>query len=116
MRSTLSPAFTSSKIKYMFSLMSQSGEQFVNHYINQNEKVITVEMRDIITKFANDVIANIVFGYECDSVKDPNNEFYVMGKELTNFFSVRTFVVFMGNVAAPKLFKVSILSTQICRF
>jgi cytochrome P450 family 9 len=32
MRGTLSPAFTSSKMKYMFSLISQSGEQFVNHF------------------------------------------------------------------------------------
>ncbi|XP_044272842.1 cytochrome P450 9e2-like [Tribolium madens] len=103
MRSSLSPAFTSSKMKYMFSLMSQTAEEFINHFLNQKEQVITVEMKEITTKFANDIIANIVFGYECNSLKDPNNEFYVMGADLTNFRSLRFMLVFVGNVIAPKL-------------
>ncbi|RZC37545.1 p450 domain containing protein, partial [Asbolus verrucosus] len=46
MRSTLSAAFTSSKMKFMFSLISQSGEQFVKHFLKQNQDIITVEMKD----------------------------------------------------------------------
>ena len=112
MRSTLSPTFTSSKMKYMFSLMSQNGEHFVKHFLQKNEDVIEVEMRDIASRFANDVIANTVFGFECDSLKETNNEFYTMGKLATDFTNLRTVLVFMGNVLLPKILKVrSILSS-----
>ena len=107
MRSTLSPSFTSSKMKYMFSLMSQNAEQFVNYFLQNDKEVIEVEMRDVITKFANDVIANTVFGFECDSLKEPNNEFYAMGKSATDFTNIRTILVFMGYILVPKVLKVS---------
>ncbi|EFA09275.1 cytochrome P450 9e2 [Tribolium castaneum] len=119
MRSTLSPVFTSSKMKYMFQLMSQTGERFINHFLNQKEEVVTVEMKEITTKFANDVIGNIVFGYECDSVKDPKNEFYVMGADLTNFRSLRFLLVFSANMIVPKLlalFKIPLFPKKVSDF
>ncbi|XP_063916423.1 cytochrome P450 9e2-like [Zophobas morio] len=105
MRSTLSPSFTSNKMKYMFSLMSQNGEQFVNHFLQKNEDVIEVEMKDVTSRFANDVIASTVFGFECDSLKETHNEFYTLGKVATDFTNLRTVLVFMGNIVLPKLLK-----------
>ncbi|XP_063916746.1 cytochrome P450 9e2-like [Zophobas morio] len=105
MRSTLSPTFTSSKMKHMFSLMSQNGEQFAKYFLQKNEDVIEVEMKDLAARFANDVIANTVFGFESDSLKEPNNEFYTMGKFAADFTSIRKILVFMGYILLPKLFK-----------
>ncbi|RZC42249.1 p450 domain containing protein, partial [Asbolus verrucosus] len=96
MRSTLSPVFTSNKMKYMFSLISQSGEQFAEHFLKQNKEIITVEMKDTFTRFTNDVIANTAFGIKCDSLGERNNEFYLMGKEATDF---------TGYFIIPQLFK-----------
>ncbi|XP_063916959.1 cytochrome P450 9e2-like isoform X2 [Zophobas morio] len=119
MRSTLSPSFTSSKMKYMFSLMSKSGEQFVQHFLKQNENVISVEMKDVLSRFANDIIGNTVFGFECDSLKEPNNEFFVMGKEASDFTSLRKIFVFIGYVVIPKLitfFKISLFSDKMIKY
>ncbi|XP_063917833.1 cytochrome P450 9e2-like [Zophobas morio] len=119
MRATLSPAFTSSKMKYMFSLISQSGEQFVNYFLKKNEDVITVEMKDIFTRFANDVIANTAFGVECDSLVDQKNEFFLMGKEATDFSSVWKNFKFFLYFLAPKLselFKVKFFSEEVSNF
>ncbi|KAJ3624850.1 hypothetical protein MTP99_018441 [Tenebrio molitor] len=119
MRSTLSPSFTSSKVKYLFSIISQNGEQFVKHFQEQDKGVVTVEMRDVITKFTNDVIANSVFGFDCNSLKEPNNEFYVRGKEATDFKSFRKIFVFMGSILIPqliKLFKISFFSEKMITF
>ncbi|EFA09240.1 cytochrome P450 9e2 [Tribolium castaneum] len=85
MRSTLSPAFTSSKMKYMFSLISESAEQFAQYFANQDQDLITIEMKDIFTRFTNDVIANTAFGVKIDSLEERNNEFYLMGIEATDF-------------------------------
>ncbi|KAJ3645265.1 hypothetical protein Zmor_022934 [Zophobas morio] len=119
MRATLSPAFTSSKMKYMFSLISQSGEQFVNYFLKKNEDVITVEMKDVFTRFANDVIANTAFGVECDSLVDRQNEFYVMGKEATDFSSFWTnlkFILYFLTPTLSDLFKVRFFSEEVNKF
>ncbi|KAJ3645281.1 hypothetical protein Zmor_022947 [Zophobas morio] len=105
MRATLSPAFTSSKIKYMFTLISQTGEQFVKYFLTQNENLTTFEMEDIFTRVTNDVIANIAFGVECDSLVDRKNEFYMMGKEATNFSGLWKTFKFFGYMLIPKVFK-----------
>lgn len=95
MRSTLTPAFTSSKMKTMFVLVKKCGEQLTNHLdsvIKQQveEKhpdgdVLTLELRSFIRRFTNDVIATTAFGIEIDSLKEPDNQFYEMGNILSNF-------------------------------
>ncbi|RZC39210.1 uncharacterized protein BDFB_009483, partial [Asbolus verrucosus] len=119
MRATLSPAFTGSKMKYMFPLISQSGERFVDHFLKKNEDIVTVEMKDTFTRFTNDVIANTAFGVECDSLEDRNNEFYLMGKEVTDFSGFWKKLKFVGYFLMPKvykLFKVKLFSSEVADF
>ncbi|KAJ3645735.1 hypothetical protein Zmor_023371 [Zophobas morio] len=119
MRCTLSPSFTSRKMKYMFSLMSLNANQFVNYFLQKDKVVIEVEMKDVISRFTNDVIASTVFGFECDSLKEPNNEFYTMGRATTDFTNLPTILVFMGYFLAPKLlkfFKITMFSDKINRY
>ncbi|XP_077284623.1 cytochrome P450 9e2-like [Arctopsyche grandis] len=92
MRATLSPAFTSSKMRAMFSLVIECAEQLSNFYVEKmNEKehkergLIELEMKDTFTRNGNDVIASTAFGLKVDSLKDDMNEFYRMGKEATDF-------------------------------
>lgn len=93
-------------MKYIFYLISQCGENFANYYLKQDEDLISLEMKDTMTKFANDVIANTAFGFNCDSLEDPENEFYLMGQAATDFTSMRMRLVFMFTVFAPKLLAV----------
>lgn len=94
MRTTLSPAFTSSKMRNMYTLITDSAEQFVDHFMKKASQSpegapLTVELKDILTRFANDVIATTAFGIQCDSLGQPENEFYMMGKEATAFTGFR---------------------------
>ncbi|XP_063915542.1 cytochrome P450 9e2-like isoform X1 [Zophobas morio] len=119
MRTTLSPAFTSSKMKYMFTLISQSGEQFVKYFLKKDEDLITVEMKDTFTRFTNDVIANTAFGVECDSLGERKNEFYMMGKDATDFSGFWKSMKFFGYFLIPsifKFFKVTLFSKQVADF
>ena len=50
--------------------------------------ILAVEMKDLFTRYTNDVIAMAAFGIECDSLSNPKNEFYVMGRDVTNFGGV----------------------------
>ena len=93
----------------MFTLISQSGEQFVKYFLQNDENLITVEMRDVFTRFTSDAIANTAFGVECDSLRDRENEFYLMGKEATNFTGVWKNLRIFGYLLMPKLYKVNSL-------
>ncbi|XP_069676200.1 cytochrome P450 9e2-like [Periplaneta americana] len=105
MRSTLSPAFTSSKMKNMFVLMSECCQQLVNFldqcyqkphakdsFIKKEGDILVLELKDFYTRYATDVIATTAFGIGVDSLKQPRNEFFMMGQSATNFGPVKMFL------------------------
>ncbi|CAG2065369.1 unnamed protein product, partial [Timema podura] len=61
-------------------------------------------MKDLFTRYTNDVIATAAFGIQCDSFKDKSNQFYEMGKEVTDFSGIRT-LIFLGYTFCSKLMK-----------
>jgi cytochrome P450 family 9 len=67
-------------------------------------------MKDFFTRYTNDVIATSAFGISCDSLNNPRNEFYEMGKDVTNFGGIRA-LIFFGYMFSPKLMKVRTLYT-----
>ncbi|XP_051157445.1 uncharacterized protein LOC127279250 [Leptopilina boulardi] len=84
-RNTLSPAFTATKMKFMFELIEKCAENFVQYYLNNPEETNLIESKDAFTRYTNDVIATAAFGISVDSLKDRNNEFYQRGKDATSF-------------------------------
>jgi len=117
MRAYLSPSFTSSKMRTMFTLMEQCTKQFIDYFKNQ-PGTASVELKDAFTRFTNDVIGTTAFGVTCDSLKDKNNQFYLMGKDVTNFSGLRT-LKFFGHTFSPLLMKllgVKIISNENATF
>lgn len=102
-RPIMSPAFTSSKMKIIFDQMEANARQFCYYFLKQNTEVIDVELKDIFTRYTNDMIACTAFGLEIDSLKHQNNEFYAMGKSFANF----------EKSAALKFFLYGILTTPM---
>nr|XP_023021162.1 cytochrome P450 9e2-like [Leptinotarsa decemlineata]XP_023021163.1 cytochrome P450 9e2-like [Leptinotarsa decemlineata]XP_023021164.1 cytochrome P450 9e2-like [Leptinotarsa decemlineata] len=105
MRPILSPSFTSSKMRTTFVLISKCTEDFVNHFLKKDEKCIEIEMKDAFTRFTNDVIATSAFGVEVNSLKEPDNEFYSMGKKLTDVKNSGILFKYIGYPLVPKLIK-----------
>ncbi|KAJ8953899.1 hypothetical protein NQ318_019139 [Aromia moschata] len=103
MRAILSPSFTTSKMKAMFVLMAECAENFVQYFLEKDEDIIDVEMKNVCTRFSNDVIATTAFGIKVDSIREPNNEFYLMGKEATNFAGFFTNLKILVYFFVPKL-------------
>ncbi|XP_011702129.1 PREDICTED: cytochrome P450 9e2-like [Wasmannia auropunctata] len=85
MRVLLSPAFTASKMKTMFQLISDCAVNFSEYLMNVPLDKRVMEMRDIFSRYANDVIATCAFGINVDSMRNPENDFYIFGKKATNF-------------------------------
>ncbi|XP_017769457.1 PREDICTED: cytochrome P450 9e2-like [Nicrophorus vespilloides] len=104
MRGTLSPAFTASKMRFMFSLINECAENLASHYLKKNEELIEIEMRDTYTRVSNDVIASCAFGIKCDSLNDPNNVFYVRASKAFDYSGIRQSVFILYH-SVPKLMK-----------
>uniref|UniRef100_A0A2A4JJD6 unspecific monooxygenase n=1 Tax=Heliothis virescens TaxID=7102 RepID=A0A2A4JJD6_HELVI len=108
MRSTLSPAFTSSKMKSMVPFMMEVSEQMINFLKKEIKEsggnYADVECKDLMTRYANDVIASCAFGLKMDSHNDRDNQFYVIGTETANF-DFRKVLVTFGYACFPTLMK-----------
>ncbi|XP_046959650.1 uncharacterized protein LOC124529785 [Vanessa cardui] len=117
MRSTLSPAFTSSKIKLMVPFMEEVGEQMIRTLkkkINEEEGYIEVDCKDLTSRFATDVIASCAFGLKVDSQTEKKNMFYEMGKSASTF-KFRQMLLFFTLSACPflvKIFKITLFSNE----
>ncbi|PNF38478.1 Cytochrome P450 9e2 [Cryptotermes secundus] len=119
MRSTLSPAFTSSKMKILFTVVSETGQQLTTHLENcyrqqqatakhesmsEPSDVLSLELKELFTKYTNDVIATAAFGIQCNTLENPDNEFYKMGKEFNNISLLRI-IIFIAYSYIPKVMK-----------
>lgn len=91
LRAAMSPAFTGSRIKQMFELIDECADDVVKHFTSKsdNGEMINVEMRDIALRYLTDVIASCVFGLKTNSLAEPENEFFMNGKALLNFTSIK---------------------------
>lgn len=104
-RAVVSPTFTSSKIKSMFPLMLNCAEDFAKYLAKLPEKEREMELKAMVSKYTNDVIASCAFGINVDSKKDPNNLFYVHGRNSVNFNSSKMAMKFMLYRNMPRLAK-----------
>lgn len=106
MRSTLSPAFTSSKMRQMFELVNDCSDEMTNFF----EKITTpadlvLDMKNTFSKLTNDVIATCAFGIKVNSFKNPENEFFLQGKRVLNPSKWRLLLVAMAFQISPKLIR-----------
>ncbi|XP_044272375.1 cytochrome P450 9e2-like [Tribolium madens] len=119
MRSTLSPVFTSSKLKYMFSLISERGEQFAQNLLKENKDVITLDIKNSFTRYTNDVMASTMFGIQCDSLEEPKNEFYSLAQKSQDFSGFWKNVKLLGYFLFPEFCKsleISFYSKEVNSF
>lgn len=133
MRATLSPAFTGSKMRQMFELVSDCANDVVHTFLAKAKanNVIDIEMKDFFSRYTNDVIASCAFGLKVNSFMNPENEFYVNGRKMMNFtgFSMmlrmflliklpwigRLFKLEFSEMSTAKLFKSIILDAMNMR-
>lgn len=87
LRLKLAPAFTTGKMKVIFSMMVQCGEQLEEFLKIPASTGETIDVKDISARFTTDFISICGYGIESNSLKNPNSEFLRHGLE---FFRPRT--------------------------
>lgn len=105
MRATVSPAFTSSKMRLMCSLVNECAEQFCEELKKELGTVAKeYDLTKLFSCFANDAIATSSFGVQLNSMVDKDNEFYKFGEVLSKFNIIQG-VKFLGFQSVPWLMK-----------
>ncbi|KAJ8664880.1 hypothetical protein QAD02_006542 [Eretmocerus hayati] len=103
-RNLLSPAFTSSKMKTMYELIVACAQNLTDYMSREAEDPKNIiDARDVFSRFTADVIASCAYGINVDSLKEPNNEFYIMAKKGSNFDGLTLLKIFLAR-ASPALF------------
>lgn len=83
LRNKLSPTFTSGKMRMMFPTMMNVVNRFHEHLAEQaKDGKVDVELKELLAQFTTDIIGNTAFGIECNTIKEPNNEFRKQGKRV----------------------------------
>ncbi|XP_012347837.2 cytochrome P450 9e2 [Apis florea] len=118
-RSLLSPTFTSSKIKIMFLRMSECAKRFVHHLTKLPENEREMEMKELLTRYTNDVIASYVYGVNVDSMEEPSNVFYMYGKVGATLIGLKKNLKLIVHKNMPwlaKLLRLNVLERHVEKF
>lgn len=115
MRSTLSPAFTGSKMRLMMPLLNDCSISFCGmlrkeieekHHSSSDHAVVGVEhdLKDLFSRIHTDAIASAAFGLQVNSLSDRDNEFYCKGMKLGDMGGSRMFKM-LGFMMFPRIMR-----------
>ncbi|KAJ9594226.1 hypothetical protein L9F63_014386 [Diploptera punctata] len=105
MRMNLTPTFTSGKMKNMFSLVEECGQQFDKYLETSVAQSSTLDVKNATSKFTIDVICSCAFGIESNSLKNPKAEFTHQLKKTFEFDTLRSIKSTVA-ILSPGLLKV----------
>lgn len=113
MRATISPVFTSSKLRNMFNLLADTIEDFVSLYedkAKKNNGNIVIDTHDAFARVTADGIATTTLGFTGDCVRNENSKIYEVACALEDDFTNQNNFILQHLPTIYKLF-----SLQICR-
>ncbi|XP_066966835.1 cytochrome P450 9e2-like [Macrobrachium rosenbergii] len=103
LRSVISPAFSSGKMKSMFHLVCAKADALVSFCLAEAAKKPSVDMKYNFGRYTVDTLASCAFGIECNSLVNEEAEF---PKKVSEFFTVprSRLLKFLLYRLAPKVF------------
>lgn len=107
MRASLSPAFTGSKMRQMFELVSECAKDMVSVLLEESKgvDVLNKEFKDLFMRYTTDVIATSAFGLKTNSLRDKDNEFLRAGRNMLQFNGFKSAAKILIQTAFPWLAK-----------
>lgn len=103
----LSPAFTGSKMRNMFELLTGYCDGAMQRLVESvgSDGKVEKDIKDLFQRFGNDIMASISFGMDIDSVRDPDNVFHQKGKRFTSTTGIQGLKFFLVTLGGESLLK-----------
>jgi cytochrome P450 family 6 len=96
LRSKLTPTFTSGKLKLIFHTVLDVGNKFVKYLEPFSESSQDIEIYDLFARYTTDVISSSAFGFDANSLENPETEFVRMGKKVLHFDKLKSLKIFFA--------------------
>lgn len=118
LRSKLTPAFSSGKLKLMSFQLGECANTLDEYLDDLVSSGNSQEFREIMAKFATDVIGSCAFGLQFNTLKDPNSEFRKMGQEIfkPSLRFIAKFVARTFHQNLPYILNLKFLSKEVEKF
>jgi len=119
LRNTMSPTFTTGKIRRMFGIFDTSGHKMVEYLRGRVKESNEIEMQNVCGRYTMDVIAGAAFGVDSQNFEDENSQFAVHGRSLQFNFGFKLLLGFALSMMFPKLsgwFKLSFFNQEGIKF
>jgi len=115
LRIKMTPTFTSGKIKQMFPIVKECGEDLVKYLESKAQMRDTVEMKDLFARYTTDIIMSTVFGIKSNCIEDPNNEYRTQGKKIFEMNPIWV-ALFVFGPQLMEFFSIPITDRQVITF
>uniref|UniRef100_A0A4W4DLZ2 unspecific monooxygenase n=1 Tax=Electrophorus electricus TaxID=8005 RepID=A0A4W4DLZ2_ELEEL len=83
-RGSLSPFFTSGKLKEIFPLAEKYADRFIDSLKKRNPEE-AIKIKDVLAPYSMDVVASSSFSVDIDSINNPNDPFVTHIKKIFSF-------------------------------
>lgn len=106
MRATLSPIYTTSKMKQMYQLLLECASDFTNFYEEKARKAqsnLIIDTHDVFARVTADGIATTALGFKGDCVRNQSSKIYEIADALESDFTNPTTNILINTF--PFLFK-----------
>ncbi|XP_071538828.1 cytochrome P450 3A11-like isoform X2 [Panulirus ornatus] len=117
-RSVISPAFTSGRMKGMFPLVGAKVDELVTYLHQEIGSNPAIRLKRCFGLFTLEVISSCAFGIETNSLAEGTSTFHTMAEKLTEF-KILGMLKFLLALLFPKIFqllKLSLLSPEVTFF
>jgi cytochrome P450 family 6 len=82
LRLTLNPAFNSSKMRILFHRVKECAEDLCSYLDTFAQRGASVDLRDVLARYATDNISSCAFGVKSNSLQNPHSKFREMGEKI----------------------------------
>ncbi|XP_032662740.1 probable cytochrome P450 6a20 isoform X2 [Odontomachus brunneus] len=88
LRVKLTPTFTSRRMKQMYTVVKECGEELTKSLESKARTGDSIEIKDTFARYSTDVIMSAAFGIKSNCLLETNNEFRYWGKKATEMNSI----------------------------